>query len=125
MLSAVALVKARKAIEAMYTGTCDVIVYEKVKRPNKTTGMEEKALHEYVPCRVSYQSSSIIETQENLAGAKGQLVKVFIAPELEIPAGSKIIITQDGLTVEYKASSERAHYPTHQEINLTLFDKWA
>ena len=125
MLSEVALVKARKAIEAFYSGTVDVVSYGKVKRENHTTGMGETMLYKGQPCRVSYQSSSVIAPQENLAGAKGQNVKVFIAPELDIPAGCKMIITQDGLTVEYSASSERAHYPTHQEINLTLFEKWA
>ena len=124
MLSDVALVKARQAIEAMYSGTCDVIGYTKKKNANHTTGMVEEVFIKDQPCRVSYQSSKIMTVQENLAGSKGQDVKVFIAPELEIPAGSKIVITQDGLTVEYCASSERAHYPTHQEINLTLFDKW-
>lgn len=125
MLSEVALVKARAAIEALYTGTCNIITYGKVKRENKTTGMAETVVIENQPCRVSYQSSNVIAQQENLAGKAGQDVKVFIAPELDIPPGCKLAITQDGLTVEYCASSERAHYPTHQEINLTLFEKWA
>ena len=124
MLSEIALVKARAAIEALYSGTCTIYTYGKVKRENKTTGMEETVLFENLPCRVSYQSSTVTAIKENLAGSKGQLVKVFIAPEPEIPAGSKIVVTQDGLEVAYSASSERAHYPTHQEINLTLFEKW-
>ena len=125
MLSEVALVKARQAIETLYSGICSVMTYEKVLKSNKTTGMSEAVKYAEIPCRVSYSKSSTVALQENLAGAKGQQVKLFIAPELDIPPDCKIIVTQDGLTVEYSASAQRAHYPTHQEIELILFEKWA
>ena len=125
MLSKTALVNARAAIELLYTGLCIVQTYEKTKRENGSTRFTEVTKYDEEPCRISFSDSTIIATQENLAGLKGQRVKLFIAPELDIPPGCKITVTQDDITVTYAASSECAHYPTHQEIELKLFEKWA
>ena len=124
MLSENVLVSARKAYESLYTGVCDIITYGKVLRENKTTGMAERVLVADEPCRISFSSFPTVDAQANLATRQAQNVKLFINPDIEIPPGSKVVVTQDGLTVEYSASSERAHYPTHQEINLSLFKGW-
>ncbi|HBG5847838.1 TPA: hypothetical protein OUL20_003776, partial [Clostridioides difficile] len=51
-----------------------------------------------------------------------QKIKLFISPDIEIKAGSKLIITnQNNITKEYIRSGEPAIYPNHQEIILELF----
>ena len=52
-------------------------------------------------------------------------IKLFIAPEINIMPGSKIVVTQRGRTTEYKNSGEPAIYETHQEIMLVKFKGWA
>ena len=54
-----------------------------------------------------------------------QGVKLFIAPEAEVKSGSKITVTQNGVTTEYSASGEAAVYESHKEIMLELWKGWA
>ncbi|MGO0854038.1 hypothetical protein ACTPDQ_20745, partial [Clostridioides difficile] len=50
-----------------------------------------------------------------------QTIKLFISPNINIKAGSKLIITtQNNITREYARSGESAIYPNHQEIILEL-----
>ena len=76
------------------------------------------------PCRLSYKT--ITNAGENdVASSVFQIIQVFLNPEINIKAGSKLIITQNGITTEYKSSGEPAFYNTHQEIILELFKEWA
>ena len=54
-----------------------------------------------------------------------QIIELFIAPEISIKPGSKIIVTQNGETVTYTRSGEAAKYETHQQIILDLWKGWA
>lgn len=63
--------------------------------------------------------------QTDTAAALSQGVKVFLSPNVSIKAGSKLTVTQNGVTTAYKSSGVPAVYPTHQEIILTLFERWA
>ena len=109
----------RKAIESLYVGRCDIYqlktsVSAKTKR---TTRRRVKTVTDQ-PCRVSYNSSP--STNGNFPAQKSQTIKLFIAPELNIKAGSCVDVTQNGRTVEYEASGEPAVYTCHQEIELRL-----
>ena len=132
MLSQAKMVKARKAVESLYDGLCDVIEYQKVTKANKSTGFEEVTVLSNQPCRLSYKAStsmslSIKSTQEkdDLSSGMEQMIKLFIAPDITITPGSKIVITQNGVSVAYKSSGQPAVYKTHQEITLDLFEGWA
>ena len=76
------------------------------------------------PCRLSF-SSSPNTNQTDTAAQLVQTIKVFLAPEIRVQAGSKLTVTQNGVTTEYKSSGEPALYQTHQEIMLELFKEWA
>ena len=132
MLSKAQVVRARKAVESLYDGVCDVIEYRKVTKANKSTSFEEVTVLSNQPCRLSYKAStsmslSIKSTQEerDLSSSMEQMIKLFISPDVEIKVGSKIVITQNGKTVAYKGSGQPAIYKTHQEITLDLFEGWA
>lgn len=132
MLSQAKVVRARKAVESLYDGVCDIIEYRKVTKANKSTGFEEVTVLSKQPCRLSYKAStsmslSIKSTQEekDLSSSMEQMIKLFISPDIEIKVGSKIVITQNGKTVAYKGSGQPAIYQTHQEITLDLFEGWA
>lgn len=125
MLSKTKMVKARKAIETLYVGKCTITEYQKVKNENKTTSLKEVVVLKDEPCRLSFGSTASASPTSNGASSISQTVKVFIAPEITVKPGSKLTITQNGITAIYKNSGEPSFYSTHQEINLELFKGWA
>jgi hypothetical protein len=120
MLSANQVVKVRKAIETMYDSTCTVIVHEEYEKPNGATGFRDVTILEDAPCHVQYSSVPSAEQGDAVASVS-QEIRLFISPDEEIPAGSKIVVD----SVEYAHSGVSAKYATHQEIVLKLFERWS
>lgn len=114
----------RKHIESTYTDACSVWEQKKVKRPNGTTAFEPIEVAVDIPCRISYKSINNAGMNNN-AQAVYTVVTLFINPELEIKAGSKLVITRNGRTQEYGYSGEPAYYDTHQEFILNSFGGYA
>lgn len=130
MLSKNQMVAVRKAIESTYIGVCDVVEYTMVKRKNGSVGFEEVVVHEKLPCRVSFGSKkrsfdSSKPTVETVTATKlGQQIKLFVSPDIEIKAGSKVITTQNCVTTVYKNTGQPIVHGTHQEISVSLFEGW-
>lgn len=123
MLSKNAVVKVRKALEQGYDGTFTVTEHKKVTKPNHTTGFADVVVLVDQPCRLSF--SSIKSAADGNIAEINQTVKLFFSPDITVKEGSKITVTQNGVTTDYKQSGTPAHYPTHQEILLELFKGWA
>lgn len=114
----------RKAIESLYIDKCDIIQLVSEKNPiNKRTELTEKVVHKSVPCRLSIKNLAPASDSDTGSSAS-QLITVFLAPELDIPAGSKFLITHYGRTFKYESSGYPAIYSSHQEIRLQRSD-WA
>ena len=111
----------RAAIERLYKGLCSVKV--KVSSVNEETG-ETVFTEKEQPCRLSFQSRNSAAKDDGY-NTVSQSVVLFIAPEVEIPSGSKITVTQNGKTTDYCRSGESAVYTSHQEIALELFEDYA
>lgn len=107
-----------------YTDTCTVTAYEKYKKSNKTTAFRDVVKYSDIPCRLSFQSKNAASKANPFSGMT-QSIKLFVAPDVEISPGSKITVTHDGRTTEYKQSGFPAVYATHQEILLELLDERA
>ncbi len=117
---------ARKRVENLYTGFCSVYVLDTVRDPDtKQSKQSERLLFENQPCRISYESNSTTLKTNDTVYEKPQSLKLFIAPELNIKAGSKIIVNQNGRTETYKSSGIPRMYITHQEIALEVFERWS
>jgi len=119
------LLMVRKVIESQYDGFCDVIEYQ--KRQNlmtKITNFEEVVVKKGERCRLSFENVQV-NTETDTTSNVGMKVKLFIAPELNIKPGSKIVVTQNGRITAYKNSGEPAVYATHQEVMLEIFKGWA
>ena len=125
MLSQTKVVKARKAIESLYDGICTITEHQKVKKENKSTGFQDVVVLEDIACRLSFKTSNNTNQTDTGASTVTQITKVFLAPEIQVKPGSKLTITQNGVTTEYKSSGQPAIYSTHQEIVLELFKGWA
>lgn len=116
---------ARKAIEGTYMGTCTIIEYRDVRDENtKITKKSEVIVAENQPCKLSFERINAV-VQTATAAVISQSTKLFIAPEIKINSGSKIVVKQNGAEAEYTASGEPAIYFTHKEIMLELFKGWA
>lgn len=114
----------QKAIESLYCGKCDISVTRKtINLVTKQTEFTDDIIITNQPCRLSYSSTS--ENQETRTAEKKQIIKLFLAPTVSVPAGSKITVTQNGKTTKYKASSEPMMYSNHQEVELELLEQWA
>lgn len=101
-----------------YDCTCTIKEYKSVKDPvSKVTKKQEVISLEDEPCSISY--SSVNSTNQTEANATvQQVIKLFIAPEIKIKEGSRIIVTHEGRTTEFKHSGKPAIYSSHQEIVL-------
>lgn len=116
---------AKKALEEIHDGTCTIIEYgEVMDETTKITNMQEVTIVENQPCRLSFSSLNAV-VQTDSAAAMSQGIKLFVSPEITVKPGSKIIVTQAGVTTEYKCSGVPAVYPSHTEIMLELFKGWA
>lgn len=115
----------RKAVESTYDGLCSVVEYKEITdEATHITSQQEVTVLENIPCRISFESIRHTE-QTDLANSKSQNVKLFVSPETDIKAGSKVIVEQNGVTTAYCASGENAVYFSHREIILGLFEGWA
>ena len=112
----------RKAIESMYIDTCDIYQLVGTKDPKtKRLDMKESLVHSNVPCKLSIKNVATANDTETASKAV-QLTTVFMAPELDIPAGSKFLITHYGRKFKYESSGYPAIYSSHQEIKLERSD---
>ena len=116
---------ARKALERTYEGRATVYEYQSVRDPDTfLTDFKEVTVLEDQPCKLSFKALDTTTTTGNVA-VMTQGVKLFLSPDVSIKPGSKITVTQNGVTTEYSSSGVPAKYPTHQEIMLKLFERWA
>jgi hypothetical protein len=115
----------KKSIEKLYTDTCNIYEYQKVKNHvTKRTEFEPVLVHENVKCRISFKN--ITTTNQTTGEAiTGQITVLFINPELVIKPNSKIDVTRNGRVLEYKNSGVPAFYSSHQEIVLELYKEQA
>lgn len=117
---------ARSAFEKYhYDGTATVSEWGKVKdKESGLTTQGEVILLENQPCHLSKEKDAAV-VQTVSAAQVSQTVKLFISPDIQIKAGSKITVTQAGITAMYTHSGKTTVYDTHQEILLDLFEKFA
>lgn len=116
--------RRRAAIEALYEDTCTVVVYTSASDiVTKQAVIIENTKYVNQPCRIS---DVVLQTTGNgEVAAVVQKKKLFCAPELDIPPGSKIVVMQNGRETAFKNSGKSSVRDTHQEIMLEIFKKWA
>lgn len=113
--------KVRKAIESLYIGMCNIYEYKEVfDEQTKLSSKQEVITHENIKCKLSYKNSPKSKDAEVT-----QIIRLLIAPEIEIRPGSKIVVTQSGKTTAFKNTGEPQMFINHQEIELELFERWA
>lgn len=119
------MVNREKALKSLWQDRCAVYIYKgQTDEKTKVTTHTEKLLMEDIPCKLSI--SNIAAAGEGVVATVSQAVKLFLAVNLKIPPGCKIVVTRPtGHILTYKASGMPGYFTYHQEINLTLFTGWA
>ena len=83
----------RKALERLWKDRCSIFVKEKVTDPTThLTDFEEKPLLQDQPCKLSFET--LTSSTGDPVAAVSQAVKLFISPDVKIPAGCKIVVTR-------------------------------
>lgn len=78
------MLRVRHTIEDTYDCLCEIIEYQPVKNTtNKRTEHKEIIVLEKQPCRISYKTISNANETKN-KNKVFQIVKLFIAPEIQI-----------------------------------------
>lgn len=117
----------RKALERLWRDRCTI--FHRVEATNPDTNLtdfQEMPLFEDQPCKLSFEK--LTSTDENNVATVAQGVKLFISPDIVIPAGCKIVVkrfNQLEREFSYSQSGEAAPFTDHQEITLTLWEGWA
>lgn len=114
------LEKAKKVIQSLWAGVCNIFGFKDVEDEYGATSHAEVMLFENLPCRLSFKNISQTSQTESFA-VSSQVVKLFIAPDVYVPPGSVIEVTQNGITRKYKHSGISAIYTNHQEIVLEAY----
>lgn len=113
---------ARRQIESLYEDTCTIYGYS--PEVNQETGATEPAetiLAEDIPCRISFSSGST-PVNSDYTPDMAQQVKLFLSPDVDVPAGCRIAVNRGGIVTDYVRSGQPAMYPgSHQEIALELW----
>jgi len=122
MLQTAEMVK--HAMHKLYIGRCTVKCAEKSLKANKSTQITWLTKYECVPCRLSFESRQAVY-EKGLGFEADKQAVVFLDRCLEIPPGSRLIITQNCRTDTYTISGKISLYPSHQEIPVELLKEMA
>ena len=117
--------RVRGAVERAYDGVCSVVEYrDAVDEVSGITRKKEVVVAEGVACKLSFELNYPSE-QTDTVSVISQRAKLFVAPEVKVRNGSKIVVEQYGKKAEYCCCGETAVYPTHREIRVAPFVRWA
>ncbi len=114
------------AIKSLWRGKCTVTVRNNDTTDENTGRVVVGEVDTYTdePCRISFDTVNATQPENNAANIV-QSITLFIDRAVVIPEGSKITVTQNGVTAVYEKSGKPAVYSTHQEIPLEIFKGWA
>ena len=117
-------------LRRLWTDRCDIFVRESAADPD--TGRNvfvERRLFADLPCRVSFRLSfetvSGVRDVANAAVAANQAVKLFLRPDIVVPAGSKIVVRRGVHEMVFARTGQPAVFGAHQEVRMERFERWA
>lgn len=114
-------------LERLWKDRCSIFIREEVTDPvTHLTDSEEKPLLQDQPCKLSFET--LTSTNGDEVAIAQQVVKLFLSPDVKVPAGCKIVVTRPNdmeRTFTYARSGEPGVFSNHQEIMLEPFRGWA
>ena len=118
------------ALRRLWTDRCDIFVQESAIDPETGRSVfAERKIHADLPCRVSFRLSfetvSGVRDVGDAAVAAAQAVKLFLQPDIVVPAGSKIVVRRGVHEMAYARTGRPAVFEGHQEVRMERFTRWA
>ena len=117
-----------KALRRFWTDRCDIYVKDGAAdgQTGRTVFSEQK-LHGDIPCKLSYRLSFETVGAVRDVGdvtAAGQAVKLFLAPDILIPPGSRVVVKRGGQEMAFWRSGAPAVFDRHQEVRVERQERW-
>lgn len=112
------------AIKSLWVDRCTVKVFQDEETELHRTVQTEQVLFADEPCRLSFAQTNVTDESSH-AAQRVQSTVLLIDKEREIPPGSIITVTHEGVTSTYTRSGVPAPYSVHQEVPLELKKEWA
>lgn len=116
------MVNVSADLETLYTDSCTVYetqmatgVGSHISKPTEVQTLVD------IPCRISFQSSPQTTVINDVASVT-QIIKLFINPSYSIKAGSKILVTRQGVQKAYRHSGLESTHLSHKEIILDVYE---
>ena len=118
------------ALRRLWTDRCDIYVRESAIDPGTgRTVFTERQVYADLPCRMSFRLSfetvGGVRDVGDAAVAAGQTVKLFLQPDIVVPAGSKITVRRGIHETAYTRTGRPAVFGMHQEVRMERFERWA
>lgn len=115
----------RKSIEKMYKDRCDITIQVESENSGSMggVGFEPDYIVKDHPCRLSHDNNTPVVSMNDINGEIKQTPKLFVNPDIVIPAGCEITVYSGGREFEFKNTSEPVFRETHQEITLDKAEK--
>ena len=111
----------RRAIESLYDGRLTITEYRsEIDERTKQTRQTETVTYSNIPCRLSHETVRSAVTDGQTAPVT-QVIRLFVGPGVTVKPGSRLTVTQNGISQDYRYSGQPAHYSTHQEIILEMW----
>lgn len=114
----------KKDIEGLYDCVCDIYFNEeKLDDSGLIIGHEKIKAFENINCRLSYKNGTrklLTAEQTNIEGKISQSIKLFLSNDLDIKAGSEIVVFKNNKELKFKHSGISSIYSNHQEIVLSV-----
>lgn len=113
----------KQDLALMWDDTCDIYSCDKsINASTKRTEFTEELIYSNVACKLSFTTfdptTGTVHVDE-----QSQSAKLFLDNELNIPMGSKVVVTRGERTYSYRVG-EIGLFPSHQELRLTLLERW-
>lgn len=124
------MVRAGQVLRTLWQDRCTIQIMTEYTKPNSAKGKRLVTLTEDEPCKLSYFNGVHVNSPSSdtpLAAQVVQRAKLFVRPDLDIPAGSRITVTThtNGIVLYFENSGIPAYFTNHQEISLEARQKWA
>ena len=112
----------QQIIESTYTGRMTVYQFENVTMSWGETRQERVLLYDGVPCALSqYQLRPAAHGDSH--SQREYQAKLFAPPDVSLPAGCDVEVSQHGMMYKFRYSGEAFIYPSHQEIMVERLEK--
>ena len=116
-------------LPTLWKDACTIQVSQAVTKPNLATGFEWVALVTDEPCKLSFFNNIRVNSpsaENGVAAAVVQQTKLFIRPDLTVPAGSRITVVthKNSVTLYFESSGIPSVFTDHQEILIESVQKW-